>query len=173
MTRKLDFEKLSLQDALDIAIIIEEEARDRYQELAEQLEQHRTPGAAKFFRDMMTNETKHAADLQKHRANAFGKAPSKVDRSVVPEVETTDYDEARAFMTPHQALRIAYANETRAHGFYRDALSTVRDAKVQSLFNGLMREEAEHQAMVKAALKKLPAEDKSNPSDFADDPVAQ
>jgi erythrin-vacuolar iron transport family protein len=173
MTSKLDFAKLSLQDALDIAIIIEEEARDRYEELAEQLEQHRTPDAAKFFRAMVKNESKHAVQLQTHRKKVFGQAPVKVDRSIVPEVETTDYDEARAFMTPHQALRVALANEVRAHNFYAGALKKVKDAKVKDLFKELVQEEKEHQTMVKNAIAKLPREDKSNPDDFGDEPVAQ
>ena len=32
MTAALEFKKLSLQDALDLAILIEEEAKDRYEE---------------------------------------------------------------------------------------------------------------------------------------------
>jgi rubrerythrin len=173
MTSTLDFAKLSLQDALDIAIIIEEEARDRYEELADQLEQHRTPDAARFFRAMVKNEAKHATQLKAHRQSAIGKAAVKVDRSIIPEVEVTDFDAARAFMTPHQALRIALANEVRAYNFYASALKKVKDAKVKDLFRELVAEESEHQEMVKRALSKLPPEDKSNPDDFGDEPVAQ
>jgi erythrin-vacuolar iron transport family protein len=173
MTSKLNFAKLTLQDALDIAIIIEVEARDRYEELASQLEQHRTPDAAAFFRAMMKNEQKHAEQLKKHRKTVCGTAPVKVDKSIVPELETTDYDEARAFMTPHQALRIAMANEVRAHAFYVGALKKVKDAKVKDLFKELVQEEKEHQDMVKRAIGKLPPEDKANPDDFGDEPVAQ
>ena len=77
MTGTLDLAKLTLQDALDIAIIIEEEARDRYEELADQLEQHRTPDAAKFFRAMVQNEDKHAEQLKAHRKKACGTAPAQ------------------------------------------------------------------------------------------------
>ena len=52
MVPKIDFSKLSLQDALDLAILIEEEAKDRYQEFVDQLELHHTPQAASFFRFM-------------------------------------------------------------------------------------------------------------------------
>ncbi len=173
MTLTLDFAKLSLQDALDIAILIEEEARDRYEELAEQLEQHRTRDAADFFREMVQNESKHAADLKAHRREVFGSAPMRVDPALVPEVETTDYDEARAFMSPHQALRIALANEDRAFAFYGLALKKVKDAKVKSLFKELQQEEKLHQDMVKKTLASLPPEDKTNPDDFVDEPVAQ
>ena len=39
-TQQLDFNELSLRDALDLAVLIEEEARARYVEFAEQMEQH-------------------------------------------------------------------------------------------------------------------------------------
>ena len=173
MSKTLDFAKLTLQDALDIAIIIEDEARDRYQELAEQLEVHRSPEPAKFFKGMVINETKHGEQLRAHRQKACGGAPSKVDRSVVPEVETAGYDEVRAAMTPHAAMRIALASEIRARDFYARALGQVKDAKVKDLFTELLQEEKEHHAMVERALGRLPPEDKTNPDDFGDEPTAQ
>ena len=48
--RGLDLATLSLLDALDLAILIEDEARERYEEFAAQMDQHRTPEAARFFR---------------------------------------------------------------------------------------------------------------------------
>ena len=38
MTTELDFDRLDLRDALDLAILIEEEANERYWELADQRE---------------------------------------------------------------------------------------------------------------------------------------
>ena len=49
----VDFDRLTLRDALDLAILVEEEARDRYQELASQLIIHHTPAAAAFFTKMV------------------------------------------------------------------------------------------------------------------------
>ncbi len=173
MAKSLDFAKLTLQDALDVAIIIEEEARDRYDELAEQLLQHNTPDAAKFFRTMVTNEEKHAEQLRAQRAKAFGKAPVTVERSLIPEVEITDYSEARAFMSAQKAYRIAYANETRAHDFYAAALKQTHEPAVQALFKELLDEEKEHQAIVKRALDKLPAETPGDNDDYVDEPNPQ
>ena len=42
----IDFASLTLQDALDLAILIEEEAKERYEEFAENLSLHHTPEAA-------------------------------------------------------------------------------------------------------------------------------
>ena len=63
----LDFNKLTLCEALDLAVLVEEEAMERYGELADQLEQHRTPQAARFFRYMEKNEAKHRATLAAKR----------------------------------------------------------------------------------------------------------
>jgi hypothetical protein len=98
----IDFERLSLQDALDLAILIEEEARDRYVEFQHQMESHRTPEAAAFFRFMAGNEEKHRAELASRRAARFGDAPRRVTRAMLFDVEAPDYDQARAFMLPRR-----------------------------------------------------------------------
>ena len=59
MAARIDFASLSLMDALDLAILIEDEAKERYEDFAAQMEQHRTPEAAKFFRLMAVNEATH------------------------------------------------------------------------------------------------------------------
>ena len=49
MSTKIDFANLSLMDALDLAIFIEEEAKERYTEFYDQIVVHHTPEAAAFF----------------------------------------------------------------------------------------------------------------------------
>ena len=39
-TRGIDFQTLSLMDALDLAILIEDEAQERYEDFAAQMDQH-------------------------------------------------------------------------------------------------------------------------------------
>jgi rubrerythrin len=97
----------------------------------------------------------------------------EVDSTHIPEVETADYDVARAFMSPHQALRVALANETRAFDFFDGALDHVKDDEVAQLFKQLRAEEADHRDRVQKVLGKLGPEDASQPDDFADEPVAQ
>lgn len=172
MSDKLDYSKLTLQDALDLAIFVEEDASARYQEFGEQLEQHHSAEAAELFHFMVTQETKHGDELRLQRKNMFGDVPANVTAIQIPAVETADYDAARAFMSPHAALRVALANEVRAYDFYDHALAHVTDAKVKELFTELRAEELEHQAQIKKAMEKLPPEDRSNPNDFGDEPVA-
>ncbi len=172
-TRGIDFKALTLKDALDLAVLIEQEARERYEDFAAQMDQHRTPQAAGFFRSMAENEAKHGAVLAARRAQLFGDAPSAVTSAMLFDVEAPAYEEARAFMSPRQAMAAALASEVKAHAFFADALPVLQDAGVKRLFEELRDEEVEHQALVKAALAKLPPDSGLSDEDFVDEPTAQ
>jgi rubrerythrin len=172
MNPHLDLAQLSLEDALDLALIIEEEASERYGELARQLELHHTPEAAAFFRRMVGYEQAHAATLHDKRRELVGDAPRKVDAVDVPELEAPDYGAVRAFMSHHAALRIALQSETRAHDFYVRALEVTKHERVRELFTEMAAEEAHHKVLVQEQLDKLPPEDMQDPDANVDPPVA-
>lgn len=172
-TPRIDFALLDLRDALDLAILIEEEAKDRYEELASQMELHRTPEAAAFFRQMIRNEAKHEEELASRRQILFGDSAPRVDRAMLFDVEAPDYDEARAFMSPRRAMEVALRAERKAHDFFDAALPRIKDPEVRALFEELRTEEVEHQQMVLAQMAKLPEGPEPDPSDFADEPAAQ
>ncbi len=69
MSISLDLSKLSLMDALDLAILIEEEAHQRYKEFASQLGNYHSAG--KFFASMAENESKHGNELLSRRIELF------------------------------------------------------------------------------------------------------
>jgi len=169
----IDFGQLSLRDALDLAILVEEEAKDRYQEFAEQLELHHTAEAAKFFRFMVENEAKHREDLAERRQVLYGREPSTVTRGMIFDIEAPDYDEARAFMTVREALQVALRAEQKAHAFFVGALPHAVDPAVRALFDSLRLDELEHQALVQAQLDKLPPDPLGKPEDYGDEPVEQ
>jgi len=172
-TEGIDFTTLSLQDALDLAILIEEQAQERYEEFTKQMELHHTPEAATFFRYMAQNEAKHGAELSKRRARLFADAPRRVKATMLWDVEAPEYDEARALMTPRQAMQTALRSEEKAHAFFVAALPQIADADVKALFQELRDEEVAHQDLVKKELEKLPPGPDINPDDYADEPVAQ
>lgn len=168
----IDFERISLRDALDLAVLIEEEARDRYRELAEQLSVHGTPEVAVFFSRMARIEEHHRTELLERRGTLFGSAPSSIDRSNLFDVEAPGYEEARAFMGVRQALETVLAAEVRAHDFFDQALPRVKDPESRALFEELRQEEVHHQALVKAELARCPDQPDDSEA-YADDPVAQ
>ena len=171
-TQHLAFNDLSLRDALDLAVLIEEEARQRYVEFAEQMEQHRTAEAASFFRFMSQNEQKHRDELQNRRAELFGDAPQRVVQSMIFDVEAPEYDQARAFMTVREALKAALLSEQKARDFFAKALPVVKDAEVATLFAELLGEEEEHERMVRDHLANLPPDGVAHPSEWADEPTS-
>lgn len=172
MSVDLDFSSLSVRDALDLAILMEEEAKERYQDLAAHLEFHHTGEAAQFFRMMVGQEAEHGAELSEKRAQLFGDEPREVDRSMLWDVEAPGFEEARTFMSPHDALEVALAAEKKAFRFFDRALPEVTDPEVRKLFAELRQEEVEHQKMVRAEMAKLGPRDDFDPDDYADEPVA-
>jgi len=172
-TKGIDFPALSLKDALDLAVLVEEEAKERYEEFADQMELHHTPEAGRFFRLMAGNEEKHRAELAERRKELFGDQPSSVTLQMILDVEAPDYDEARAFMTARQALQAAFRAERKAYTFFDEALPLLREPGVKALFEELRTEEIRHQGMVLAELEKTPPDPPLVADDFGDEPVAQ
>lgn len=172
-TRGIDFGALSLKDALDLAILVEEEAEERYHELDHQMTIHRTEDAAAFFKFMATNEKKHGDELAGRRKKLFGDAPRAVTRAMLFDIEAPDYDEARAFMSARAALHVAMRSEEKAYAFFDAALQSLKDPEVKALFEELRAEEIHHQDLIKKELSKLPEGDGIPLDAFVDDPIQQ
>jgi rubrerythrin len=154
MSIGLDLSKLSLMDALDLAILIEEEARQRYEQFAEQLERYR--GAGAFFASMAKNEAKHGNELLARRVDLFGKVPMKVKLVDLFDIEAPDVSAPRRGMSTLQAFELGLAAEKKAYDFYDAALPGITDPEVKTLFTELRDEETEHVEMLKEAMAKLP-----------------
>jgi len=173
MAAAIDFGALTLQDALDLAILVEEEAEERYLEFVDQMEKHHTRDAAQFFAAMAGNERRHGEELRARRRALFGNAPIRMKRSMLWDVEAPDYDQPRAFMSARQAMSVALASETKAHEFFVRAIPHLADPEVKRLFQELRDEEVLHQSLVREAMRGLPEEKEPDPGDYEDEPVAQ
>lgn len=171
MTSGLDFSTLGLQDALDLAILVEEEAQERYLELVDQMEQHHTPEAARFFAGMADNERKHGETLRARRRALFGDAAVGVRRSQLWEVEAPEYDSVRALMSARQAMETALRSEAKAHTFFVQAIPHLGDPEVKKLFQELRDEEVLHQNLVREAMRNLAGGPDADPADYEDEPV--
>jgi len=171
MTANIDFTTLSAQDVLDLAILVEDEAAERYEELAHQLETHRTPEAAAFFRTMVRNEATHRARLLERRTRLYGDAPRAVSRAMLWDVEAPEYDEARAFMSVRQAMETALRSEEKAHAYFVAALVHVREPEVRALLEELRDDEVLHQEMIRREMARLEMEPEAE--DFVDEPTSQ
>ena len=157
MSTSLDLSKLSLMDALDLAILIEEEARQRYEMFATQFGRTGGHGAGSFFASMAENEAKHGTEILERRMALFGKAPMKLKLHDLYDVEAPDMGAPRRGMSTVQAFELGLAAEKKAYDFYDMALPGITDPEVIELFTELRDEETEHVEMLREAMAKLPA----------------
>jgi len=152
----LDFSKLELMDALDLAIMIEVEAWERYKAFVEQIGHRFSGDAASIFQSMAENEKKHGNQLMKRRKELFGDGPPRVDPSALFDVEAPESGAPRWNMSPLKAFQLALSSERKAQWFYDEALEHVKDPAVRELFSELRDEEIEHVRMVEQAIEELP-----------------
>ena len=158
MPTRLDYSKLSLMDALDLASLIEVEAARRYTQFAEQLGSRYDDDAASVFRSMAVNENKHGEQLAEKRLALFGDQRPNVRIDDIFDVEAPDYGAPRPNMSTLDAYLVALSSEKKAYAFYDLALRYVTRADVKALFEELREEESEHVQMVEALIAKLPPE---------------
>ncbi len=152
----LALEKLTTQDALDLAILMEEEAHERYLVLAKKVGGRYAGDAADMFRSMATAEVRHAQQLGERRRRLFGSAARTVTRDMLYQVEAPDLGTVRVFMSARQAMEVALASEQKAREFFERALAAVEDPAARVVLAELRDEEAQHEALVRARLEQLP-----------------
>jgi len=153
----IELHSLSLKDALDLAISIEDEAQERYEKFARITGGRYAGDAADMFRQMAGYEAKHGAELATRRRELFGDAPRRITAAELDDVEAPDRGAPRTFMSARQALEVALASEEKAQEFFAAALAQVKDLEVRALFEELRKEEANHVKLVRGRLEKLPS----------------
>jgi rubrerythrin len=156
MSTRLDYSKLSLMDALDLAALIEIEAYKRYTQFAERLGSRDYGDAGSVFESMAVNESKHGEQLAERRVALFGDTPPTVRLDDIFDVEAPDFGAPTMNMSPLEAYRVALSSEQKAFAFYDQALRYVSHPEVKALFEELRDEEAEHVRMVEEIMAKLP-----------------
>jgi rubrerythrin len=155
MTIQLDFSTLNLQDALDMAVLIEKEAEDRYLLFADQFGQRYPGDAANFFTMMARNEQRHGIEIAEQRRLLFGDTPSRVTKNMIEnDIEAPDTGKSIRYMSPRHALEVAMESEIKAYEFYDQILffdhflHDIQDPSVRNLIMELRDEEAEHQRLL-------------------------
>ena len=149
MATQLNISTLNLQDALDMAVLIEKEAEERYLEFAEQLGQRYPGDAADFFTMMARNEQRHGIEISEQRRLLFGDTPSHVTKNMIEnDIEAPDAEKAIRYMSPRHALEVAMESEIKAYEFYDGILEVIQDATVRKLIKRLRDEETEHQTLL-------------------------
>jgi len=166
---RVDFAGLSLRDALDLAILIEEEAEERYEKLSAMVGGRYAGDAGDVFRSMAKNENLHGSELKARREALFPGEPRTVGREMLDDVEAPDWSKAGVFISARQALEAALESEQKAHAFFAQAVPYLGEEEVRKLFRELAAEELKHQALLRGKLKGLPRGPDLEP-EMADEP---
>ena len=156
MSTRLDLSKITLMDALDLASLIELEAKKRYTDFAESLGSRGVDDAGAVFQSMAVNENKHCEEIAERRLALFGDTPAKVTLNDIFDVEAPDAGDVRWNMSVLKAYQLALYSEQKAFAFYDEALEYVDQPDVKALFEELRDEEAEHVGMLVKIIAKLP-----------------
>ena len=171
MSTRLDYSKLTLMDALDLATLIEVEAFKRYTQFAEQLGNRSGDDAASVFQSMAVNENRHGEQIAERRLALFGAERPKVKLDDIFDVEAPDVGAPTQNMSPLKAYWVALSSEKKAFAFYDQALRYVSQPEVKALFEELRDEEAEHVQMIEAIIAQLPPSAKVDFEDEDEDAV--
>jgi erythrin-vacuolar iron transport family protein len=156
---KRDFGSLTAQEALHVAIFIEERNADIYGQFAEMFADFRDPESleiAAIFWDMAAEERDHGTRLQDRYFERFGTQPCSMTEDEisnfieVPQLDNADLfsiTRARLNMPPrHLALDVAIAAESSAMRYYSRLFDQTDDPGLAALYSELAHFEGEHVA---------------------------
>jgi len=154
---KREFASLSAQEALHVAIFIEERNAEIYREFAEMFAEFRDPASleiAAAFWEMSNEERQHGTLLQKRYLDRFGTRPCAVteddisDFIEVPRVtngEIFTISKVKVGRSPREmALEVAVAAEESAARFYRRLAETTKDEELANMYRDLLAFETNH-----------------------------
>ena len=174
MSTELDNLKIpqisSVKEFFAQALAIEEEASERYNLLADQMEVHNNAEIAAIFRKMANIEALHREEIARRAGDRLvGGTPAAFAWLGPQGPEATDFEEVHYLMTPHQALQLARFNEVRACKFFETIAAQASDPEIKEVAEEMARDERDHVMWVDEWLKKFPEE--MNAVDDPDPPV--
>lgn len=154
---KRNFASLTAQEALHVAIFIEERNADLYHQFAELFAEFRDPEsleAASAFWEMASEERQHGTLLQKTYLERFGTRPCAVteedisDLIEVPRLENGELfalAKVKSGHSPRQlALEVAAKAERNAVQFYAALAETTEDPELRAQYREFVAIETSH-----------------------------
>lgn len=150
------------------AVAMEQEAAERYEELADTMDVHNNGAVADLFRQMAKYSRLHGASVaQRAVAYTLPKLKSWQFRWNAPEPpEVGDFTGGHYLMTPYHALLFALENERRGHQFYASEAARNEDATVRAMAAEMAAEEVEHVSELEAWIARTPPPE----DNWAEDP---
>lgn len=158
----------TIEDLMTQALAIEREAVARYNELADIMQMHNNAEVATLFRQMAGYEQHHVQHILAEMGWADDVvSPLHVGMWTTPEApETVAFEDVHYLMHPWHALKLALKAEERAQAFFEQLARDATSDAIRRAAEEMRDEEAEHVALVKQWMAKVPKPD----ADWAEDP---
>jgi rubrerythrin len=146
----------SLPEFLAHAIAMEDEAAERYLELADMMEAHNNLEVSKLFRQMNHYSILHRDSIKKRAASVELPKLRMADFRWVTPPEVADEEAFDYTLDPFHALQYARENEQRAAQFYQSVADDAQDDEVKRLAAEFAEEEQEHTAALDKMIESTP-----------------
>lgn len=162
---KREFTSLSPQEALHVAIFIEERNAELYQQFAELFAEFKDPDSleiAQVFWDMGNEEVSHGSMLQELYFDRYGTQACVVtDDDIREMIEVPRLDSSELFavartqsaISPRKAaLQVALDAERLAQRYYQRLVERTRDRDLRAVYAELAMFETDHTSMLEHKL---------------------
>ena len=148
---------MSVEELLLHALIMEKEAVQRYQTLAEMMELVGNAKVAGIFSEMSKIEAKHVSSIEERIADHDLPilTPSQYRWRGPESPENADSGRVYHLMSPRQAMSLALDCEEKAFSFFDDVVDDSSDEDVREMAAEFAAEEQQHVAWVKEWLDAL------------------
>jgi erythrin-vacuolar iron transport family protein len=160
------FASLNAQEALHVAIFIEERNADVYRQFAElfsEFHDEESLGVATTFWEMAQEEREHGTVLQNLYMERYGTAPCAITEEDICEfIEVPNPTEISALLSRQsegeaspreRALEIAIAAEQNALEYYKRLSGSTEDPQLRSLYRSLTEFEDGHAEKLQKKMK--------------------
>lgn len=142
------------------AVVLEDEAATRYDELADAMEVHNNPEVEKLFRQMAKYSRLHRSEAIEHARNHAGGLPDlkpwEFEWPGDESPESGRLESSHYLMTPYHALELALAAEHSARDFYASVAASAKDSGIRELAEEFTAEESEHAEAIGKWLEQYP-----------------
>lgn len=150
------------EELLAYSLALEEEAVERFNELADQMEVHNNHEVADLFYRLAEIEGKHVEKVR--RASEGKELPNLlawefdwIDAGESPEGGSLE--DAHYLMQPWHAIELAKHGEQRAVAFFRHVASNATNEEVEKMARKLVAEEQEHVELLEQWQQRFPKPD--------------
>ena len=149
------------------ALVVESEAAQRLEELADAMTAHNNPDVSELFRKLAGFGRQHADEVRELLADVppVRIAPWEYDWGGGESPEAAAGEDAHYLMTRAHALQMALRSEQAAHAYYASVARDATHRDVERCAAGFAAEEAQHVAWVKEWIDR----EGSGPEPLAED----